>query len=155
MKTDGRTLAMGLGAMVCWAVSPLTVRFLSGSYTVLAQAFWRYLFSLAMLWIWSGASLGPWRFSQAVRQLAAQLPQLLLVALANFAFQLCFNLVFNNGRMIITQTGGLSIRTAGTAEGWAQRGAGSVVPTARTTSGRSRNSTRSACRTGSKASGRT
>ena len=85
-------MAAGLGAVVCWAVSPIAVRFFSGSYGVLVQAFWRYLLSLAVLWISSAASLGPARFPQAVRRLAAHWPKILLIALANYAFQVFFNL---------------------------------------------------------------
>ncbi len=83
---------MGLGAVVCWAVSPVTVRMLSGSFTVAAQAFWRYLFSLALLWISSAIMLGPRAFASSVRGLGPRLPKLLLVAAANFAFQFCFNI---------------------------------------------------------------
>ncbi len=92
MKTNGAALAMGIGAVVCWAVSPLAIRWFSGSYGVLVQAFWRYLVSLAVLWVYSAVSLGPARLGPAVRRLAALWPKVLLVAVANYAFQVFFTL---------------------------------------------------------------
>jgi drug/metabolite transporter (DMT)-like permease len=92
MKTDGRALAMGFAAVVCWAVSPVAVRFFSGSFTILVQAFWRYLLSLALLWALSLVSLGPGRFGRSVRSLAAHWPKVLVVATANYGFQVLFNL---------------------------------------------------------------
>jgi drug/metabolite transporter (DMT)-like permease len=83
---------MNLGAVLCWSFVPLAVRFLSSYYPALFQALFRYLAALIVLWSFTFFTVGPKKLGSELPRLLSLWPKILVIALANFGFQLTFTL---------------------------------------------------------------
>jgi drug/metabolite transporter (DMT)-like permease len=81
---------MNLGAVFCWALVPLAVRFVSSYYSALFQALFRYLCALVVLWGFTVVRMGPKRLRAETPKLLSIWPKILLIALTNYGFQLTF-----------------------------------------------------------------
>lgn len=81
---------MNLGAVLCWSFVSLAIRLVSGYYSALFQVLFRYLSSLIVLWCFTVVTIGPRRLATETPLLLALWPKILLVALANYGFQLTF-----------------------------------------------------------------
>ena len=73
--------------MLCWAVSPLLIRYVRDWFSVSFQNFYRFGVSILILWIFTLASLGPAGVIDAVRPVRRPFPKFLVIALCNFAHQ--------------------------------------------------------------------
>ncbi len=83
-------LAQNLGAVLTWAFAPSMIRYVTASFSVNFQNTCRYLVSLLMLWpLVLLTTDGDGRRSYA-RILRAKAARLALIALANYAFQVCY-----------------------------------------------------------------
>ena len=83
---------MNLGAVICWSFVSLAIRLVSGYYSVLFQTLFRYLSALIVLWCFTVITIGPRRLRTETPRLLSLWPKILLVALANYGFQLTFTL---------------------------------------------------------------
>jgi drug/metabolite transporter (DMT)-like permease len=92
MPAKTKALLMNLGAVFCWSFVPLAIRFASGYYSALFQALFRYMAALVVLWSFTAVVLGPKRLRREVPQLLSRWPKILLIAGANYGFQLTFTL---------------------------------------------------------------
>jgi drug/metabolite transporter (DMT)-like permease len=92
MPAKTKALLMNLGAVFCWSFVPLAIRFVSGYYSALFQALFRYMAALVVLWSFTAVVLGPKRLRSEVPQLLSRWPKILLIAGANYGFQLTFTL---------------------------------------------------------------
>jgi len=92
MPARTKALLMNLGALLCWSFVPLVIRFLSSYYSALFQVLFRYLAALIVLWCFTVAALGLKRLGAEMPRLFSLWPKLLLIAVANYGFQLTFTL---------------------------------------------------------------
>ena len=92
MPVKTKALLMNLGAVLCWSFVPLAVRFLSSYYPALFQALFRYLAALIVLWSFTVSTVGPKRLESDLPRLLCLWPKILVIALANYGFQLTFTL---------------------------------------------------------------
>jgi drug/metabolite transporter (DMT)-like permease len=90
MSAKTKALLMNLGAVLCWAFVPLAIRFVSSYYSALFQALFRYLCALIVLWCFTVVTVGPTRLRTEMPQMLSLWPKILLIALANYGFQLTF-----------------------------------------------------------------
>jgi drug/metabolite transporter (DMT)-like permease len=81
---------MNLGAVLCWSFVPLAIRFVSGYYSALFQALFRYVAALIVLWSFTVLTIGTERLKAEMPGLLSLWPKILLIALANYGFQLSF-----------------------------------------------------------------
>jgi O-acetylserine/cysteine efflux transporter len=94
MRARTRALLLNLGAIVCWSIPPLAIRYLKDSYSALLQTASRYLVSLVVLWAFNLAGRARATARADLRAITRLWPRLLLVALANYAFQVSFTYGF-------------------------------------------------------------
>lgn len=87
-------LLLNLGAVFCWVLSPLVIRFLTSYYPALVQTFFRYLASLLVIWPFFLLTNSTETVRQNLRRIPRLLPRLLLIAGANFCFQVGFTYAF-------------------------------------------------------------
>jgi drug/metabolite transporter (DMT)-like permease len=92
MPAKTKALLMNLGAVLCWSFVPLAVRFLSSYYPALFQALFRYLAALIVLWTFTVFTVGPKKLESELPRLLSLWPKILVIALANYGFQLTFTL---------------------------------------------------------------
>ena len=92
MPAKTTALLMNLGAVLCWSFVPLAVRFLSSYYPALFQALFRYLAALIVLWTFTVFTVGPKKLETELPRLLSLWPKILVIALANYGFQLTFTL---------------------------------------------------------------
>jgi drug/metabolite transporter (DMT)-like permease len=92
MPAKTKALLMNLGAVLCWSFVPLAVRFLSSYYPALFQALFRYIAALIVLWSFTVYTVGPKKLESELPQLLSLWPKILVIALANYGFQLTFTL---------------------------------------------------------------
>ena len=92
MPAKTKALLMNLGAVLCWSFVPLAVRFLSSYYPALFQALFRYLAALIVLWAFTVFTVGPKKLESELPRLLSLWPKILVIALANYGFQLTFTL---------------------------------------------------------------
>jgi len=92
MPAKTKALLMNLGAVLCWSFVPLAVRFLSSYYPALFQILFRYLAALIVLWSFTVFTVGPKKLESELPQLLSLWPKILVIALANYGFQLTFTL---------------------------------------------------------------
>jgi drug/metabolite transporter (DMT)-like permease len=92
MPARTKALLMNLGAVLCWSLVPLSIRFVSSYYPALFQALFRYLAALIVMWCFTVVALGLKRLRTEMPRLLSLWPKLLLIALANYGFQLTFTL---------------------------------------------------------------
>jgi len=90
MPTKTKALLMNLGAVLCWSFVPLAIRFVSSYYSALFQALFRYVCALIVLWCFTVVTVGPNRLRAEMPRLLSLWPKILLIALANYGFQLTF-----------------------------------------------------------------
>jgi drug/metabolite transporter (DMT)-like permease len=90
MPAKTKALLMNLGAVLCWSFVPLAIRFVSNYYSALFQALFRYLCTLVVLWGFTVITIGPNRLKVETPLLLSLWPKILLIALANYGFQLTF-----------------------------------------------------------------
>lgn len=87
-----KALLMNLGAVLCWSFVSLAIRLVSGYYSALFQAMFRYLSAMIVLWCFTVTTIGPRRLATETPLLLALWPKILLIALVNYGFQLTFTL---------------------------------------------------------------
>lgn len=92
MPAKTKALLMNLGAVLCWSFVPLAVRYLSSYYPALFQALFRYLAALIVLWTFTVFMVGPKKLETELPRLLSLWPKILVIALANYGFQLTFTL---------------------------------------------------------------
>jgi len=92
MPAKTKALLMNLGAVFCWSFVPLAVRFLSSYYPALFQILFRYLAALIVLWSFTVFTVGPKKLESELPRLLSLWPKILVIALANYGFQLTFTL---------------------------------------------------------------
>jgi drug/metabolite transporter (DMT)-like permease len=92
MPVKTKALLMNLGAVLCWSFVPLAVRAVSGYYSALFQVIFRYLCALVVLWCFTVATIGPGRLRTEWPRLLSLWPKILLIAVANYGFQLTFTI---------------------------------------------------------------
>jgi drug/metabolite transporter (DMT)-like permease len=92
MRAKTKALLMNFGAVLCWSFVPLAIRFVAGYYSALFQALFRYLAALIVLWSFTIVTIGPKRLQAESPRLLSLWPKILLIALANFGFQLTFTI---------------------------------------------------------------
>jgi drug/metabolite transporter (DMT)-like permease len=92
MPVKTKALLMNLGAVLCWSFVPPAVRFLSSYYPALFQALFRYLAALIVLWSFTVFTVGPKKLESELPRLLSLWPKILVIALANYGFQLTFTL---------------------------------------------------------------
>lgn len=92
MPAKTKALLMNLGAVLCWSFVPLAVRFLSSYYPALFQILFRYLAALIVLWSFTVFTVGPKKLESELPRLLSLWPKILVIALANYGFQLTFTL---------------------------------------------------------------
>jgi drug/metabolite transporter (DMT)-like permease len=85
-----RALLQNVGAVLCWCLAPLAIRYLKDYFGAMAQNFFRYLASLFVLWALTVAASGPVLLRRQLRLLLSRWRHLLLLALATAAFQASF-----------------------------------------------------------------
>jgi len=90
MPAKTKALLMNLGAVLCWSFVPLAIRFVSNYYSALFQALFRYLCALIVLWGFTVVTVGANRLRTEMPRLLSLWPKILLIALANYGFQLTF-----------------------------------------------------------------
>ena len=86
-KRNG-ALAMGLAAIVCWAISPVMVRAVTASFPINFQNFARYLASLLVVWPAFLLTADRGRMRGDFARLRHALLPIVLIALVNYAFQI-------------------------------------------------------------------
>jgi drug/metabolite transporter (DMT)-like permease len=92
MPAKTKALLMNLGAVLCWSFVPLAIRFVSGYYSALFQALFRYMAALVVLWSFTVLVLKPKRLRNETPQLLSLWPKILLIAVVNYSFQLTFTI---------------------------------------------------------------
>ncbi len=74
-------------AILCWSVSPIMIRSVSGYFSVSFQNFFRFAVSIVILWIFTLAAAGRTRTISSIRGIRRPVRRLPLIALANFSHQ--------------------------------------------------------------------
>ncbi len=101
-------LLQNLGAVVTWSLAPSMIRAVTESFSPNFQNACRYLVSLALLWPIVLVSSDPARRAGYAAILRAKAAKLLVIALANYAFQVCFTaslyLVLPSLMTLVSQT---------------------------------------------------
>lgn len=93
LSPRSRALLQNLGAVVCWSVAPVLIRYTAESFPVALQTFLRYLAALAVLWAWLGAS---GQVSRAnLSRVFASAPRFAVIIVLNFCFQITWTLTFH------------------------------------------------------------
>jgi drug/metabolite transporter (DMT)-like permease len=92
MKLSRYRLALlqNLGAITTWSLAPTMIRWVSAWFPVNLQNSVRYLVSLAVLWPIILLPADSARRAELARLLRKHAPQILVVALTNYAFQVCY-----------------------------------------------------------------
>ena len=73
--------------MLCWAVSPILIRYVREWFSVSFQNFYRFGISIAILWIFTLLNSPKGGIKAALKQVRYPLPKLLCIAVCNFAHQ--------------------------------------------------------------------
>jgi len=94
MPEKTKALLMNLGAIICWSIAPLMIRYLSGYYTVVFQTFFRYLSALVVLWGFVLLREGSDKIKSDLPRLLSRWYKLLIIALACYGFQITFTYAF-------------------------------------------------------------
>ena len=101
-------LLQNIGAVLTWSLVPSMIRFVAGSFSVNFQNSVRYLASLAVLWPLVLLTAGRARRASYARLLRSKAGKIVLVALANYAFQVCYTyslyLVMPSVMTLVSQT---------------------------------------------------
>lgn len=109
MSTKATALAMYLGSILCWSISPILIRYIKDFYPVLLLIFLRYFVSLLVLWPFYFLSVDKDSRRRNFRLLPSLLPRLLLIALLNYIFQISFTsalyLIYPGFATLIYQSG--------------------------------------------------
>jgi len=87
-----RALIQNLGAIACWSVAPVLIRYTKDSFPVALQTFFRYLASLAVLWPYLLATGQASRANLA--RVFASAPRFALIIAANYSFQITWTLTY-------------------------------------------------------------
>ncbi len=77
-----------LASILCWSVSPIMIRFVKDYFSVSFQNFFRFSFSIVILWIFTLATIGWKRTVLYVKGLSYAVPKFLLISICIFAHQL-------------------------------------------------------------------
>ena len=80
-------MLFNIGAMLCWSISPLLIRYVKDYYTVSFQNFYRFLVSILIVWIFTLVTVGRYRVIESVKTVKYLVPKLLAVAVCVFAHQ--------------------------------------------------------------------
>lgn len=87
-------LLLNCVAIICWAISPVAIRYVKGSFPVHTQNFFRYLAALAVIWPVFFLSTPRPTIHRLFQTLPAMLPKLLAMAGINYVFQMSFTYSF-------------------------------------------------------------
>ena len=80
-------MLFNIGAMLCWSISPLLIRYVKDYYTVSFQNFYRFLVSILIVWIFTLVTVGRHRIIESIKKVEYLVPKLLAVAVCVFAHQ--------------------------------------------------------------------
>ena len=112
MNPDARrwrsALLLNIGAVVTWSMAPSMIRAIAGSFPVNFQNSARYLVSLVVLWPVLFLSTDRARRRDHLRTLRARAGRIVVIALVNYAFQVCYTyslfLVTPSVQTLVSQT---------------------------------------------------
>jgi drug/metabolite transporter (DMT)-like permease len=94
MSNKTRALLLNMLAILCWAVSPVAIRYVKDFFPVNVQNFFRYLVSLFIIWPVFFISTPRSRAQNTFQALPSILPKLLIMACIVYVFQLSFTYSF-------------------------------------------------------------
>lgn len=94
MSDKTKALLLNMLAILCWAISPVAIRYVKEVFSVNVQNFFRYLVSLAIIWPVFFLSNPRSRTQNTFQTLPSILPKLLIMACIVYVFQLSFTYSF-------------------------------------------------------------
>lgn len=81
-------LLAGIGAILCWSVSAVLIRYTRGAFTSHFQNFFRFSIALIILWVFVYSSLGRTRIRESLASVPKIWPKLAVIAVCNYFHQL-------------------------------------------------------------------
>ena len=94
MSDKTKALILNMLAILCWAVSPVVIRYVKDIFPVNVQNFFRYLASLLIIWPVFFISTPNSQAEKTFQSLSSILPKLLVMAGIVYIFQLSFTYSF-------------------------------------------------------------
>ncbi len=88
--TKRAAVVMNLIAVLCWSIAPPMVHYVQRYFPINFQNFFRYLFSLLILWPFFFITSGKKNAIAAIKNLVKLYPKILFMALINYLFQLTY-----------------------------------------------------------------